>query len=386
MKIGAEFQATAFERIKGMVIEFLDESFIPIFLIIGFSMKLWASRGTDRTLRYYWLTVISTLILIVADALENWAQGDPNLRFWRIFFSVVGYVMRPGAALSIAMIVYPATHRPRFLWIPFVLNLGVYATAFFSPIAFSYGDDYSFTRGPLGYTVFVISFFYIIFAVWMTWRRFREKDHTRERFILYLCAVACIAAAILDMETEGAHLNSAIMISSVFLYMFRRSIDTNRDVLTLLLNRMSFFEDCSRFNASISAVGAADMNGLKTLNDVVGHEAGDIALKEIGKCLDEVSNRNILAYRTGGDEFALLFIRQPENTVHDTMEKFKGLVKARGYTVSTGYAMRGGKYASVQDLIRWADENMYANKAAYYTEINHDRRRTGIGQTVERRG
>ena len=172
MKIGAEFQATAFERIKGMVIEFLDESFIPIFLIIGFSMKLWASRGTDRTLRYYWLTVISTLILIVADALENWAQGDPNLRFWRIFFSVVGYVMRPGAALSIAMIVYPATHRPRFLWIPFVLNLGVYATAFFSPIAFSYGDDYSFTRGPLGYTVFVISFFYIIFAVWMTWRRF----------------------------------------------------------------------------------------------------------------------------------------------------------------------------------------------------------------------
>ena len=71
----------------------------------------------------------------------------------------------------------------------------------------------------------------------------------------------------------------------------------------------------------------------------------------------------------------MLFIRLPENTVHETMEKLKGLVRAKGYTVSTGYAMRGGTYASVQDLIRWADENMYAEKAAYYKSIRHDRQK-----------
>lgn len=369
-----------------MAAEFLDKYFIPLFLIAGFSMKLWSSRGSsDRSLRYYWLTVISTVILIAADTLESWTQGDPSLRFWRIFFSVVGYVIRPAAALSIALIVYPATHRPRLLWIPLALNFCVYMTAFFTPsIAFGYSRTYNFMRGSLGYSVFAVSFFYIAFAVWMTWRRYRRTDHTGERFILYLCAAACVAAAIIDMETDGTHVNAAIMISSIFLYMFRRSIDTNRDALTKLLNRMSFFEDCSRFGASISAVGSIDMNGLKTLNDVVGHEAGDAALKEIGRALDDVSGKNILAYRTGGDEFALLFIRQPENTVHGTLERVSGMVRARGYSVSTGYAMRGGKYASVQDLIRWADESMYADKAAYYSEIRHDRRRNGAGQAAEK--
>ena len=367
-----------------MIAEFLDKYFIPLFLIAGFSMKLWSSRGaSDRSQRYYWLTVISTLILIVADTMEIWAQGDPALRFWRILFSVIGYVTRPAAALSIALIVYPSTRRPRLLWIPFAVNFGIYCTAFFSPIAFGFGEDYRFFRGPLGYSVFVVSFFYILFSVWMTWRMYRRKDHAGERFILYLCAAACIAAAIIDMKTEGTHVNAAIMISSIFLYMFRRSIDTNRDALTKLLNRMSFYEDCTRYGAAISAVGSIDMNGLKTLNDAVGHEAGDAALREIGRILDDVSNKNILAYRTGGDEFALLFIRQPENTVHETLEKVGGMVRAKGYSVSTGYAMRGGKYASIQDLVRWADENMYANKAAYYTEIRHDRRKYRGEQTGE---
>ena len=360
-----------------MFAEFLDRYFITIFLILGFSMKLWSSRGVSgKTLRYYWLTLVSTVILIAADSLEIWTQMNPDMRFWRILFSVIGYVMRPAAALSIALIVYPAERRPWVLWIPFVLNLGIYCTAFFTPsIAFGYGESYNFMRGPLGYSVFVVSFFYIAFSVWMTWRRFRDKDHTHERYILYLCAVACLAAAILDMKTEGTHLNSAIVISSIFLYMFRRSMDTNRDSLTKLLNRMSFYEDCARYENAVSAVGTADMNGLKTLNDVVGHEAGDTALREIGKSLTEINNKNILAYRTGGDKFALLFLRQPENTVHTTMEKLKGTLRAKGYSVSTGYAMRGGRSVSVQELTRGAEENMYAEKATFYAGNNHDRRK-----------
>ena len=365
-----------------MAAEFLDKYFIPLFLVVGFSMKLWRSRSfTDRTLRYYWLTVISALILIAADSLEVWAQGDPDLRFWRIFFSVVGYVTRPAAAFSIALIVYPTTHRPRFLWIPFALNLVIYSTAFLSPepgsmpIAFGYGDSYNFIRGPLGYSVFAVSFFYIAFSVWMTWRRFRKKDHAGERYILYLCAAACIAAAVIDMKTGGAHLNAAIIITSIFLYIFRRSIDTNRDSLTKIQNRMSFFEDCTRFSSAISAVGTANMNGLKTLNEAVNHEAGDAALREIGKTLEEISSKNIFVYRTGGDEFSLLFIHLPENTVHETMEKLRGLLSAKGYYMSTGYAMRGWNNISVEDMIRLADENMRADKAAYYRIIRHDRRK-----------
>ncbi len=358
-----------------MFIELLDRHFIPLFLIIGFSLKLWSRRSsTDKSLHYYWLTAISTLVLIISESLEIWAQGDPQRIFWRTLFSVIGYTMRPTAALSIALIIYPGHSRPRWLWIPNTINMLIYCTAFFSPIAFSFGEAYNFQRGPLNYSAFVVSFFYIAYCVWMTWRRFRDKDHAKERYVLYLCAASCVIAALIDVDTEGSHLNSAIMVSSVFLYMFLRSIDLNRDSLTQLLNRLCFFEDCGRFGANVSAVGSADMNGLKRLNDVVGHEAGDVALKEIGRIMDELSGKNIMAYRIGGDEFAMLFLRQDEETVRRVMETLKEQVNEKGYSVSIGYAMRGGKYASVQDLIRWADENMYANKAAYYRENGHDRR------------
>ena len=53
------------------------------------------------------------------------------------------------------------------------------------------------------------------------------------------------------------------------------------------------------------------------------------------------------------------------------------LITAKGYSVSTGYAMRGNTFASIQDLIRWADENMYASKANYYKDNSHNRRKNG---------
>ena len=138
-------------------------------------------------------------------------------------------------------------------------------------------------------------------------------------------------------------------------------------------------------NPAISAIGSAGVNGLKVINDRAGHEAGDAALREIGKCLDEISSKTIYAYRTGGDEFALLFLGYPENKVHETMERFKGIVRNRGYSISTGYAMRGGTYVPIQNLIRYADEDMHANKAKFYSEVRNDRRKNRPVQTEERR-
>ena len=330
-----------------MTAELLNGYFIPLFLIVGFSLKLWRQRGSmDKSLRYHWLTIISTLVLIIADSLEYWAQADPSRRFVRLLFSVIGYIMRPTAALSIVLIVYPKIRRPFWLWIPDVINALVYSTAFYSGIAFGFHEDtYSFFRGPLGYTVFAVSFLYIATAVVLTWIGFRDKDHTRERII--------------------------------FLYMFLRSIDTNRDPLTKLLNRISFYDDCGRLGASISAIASLDMNGLKYMNDSMGHEAGDEALKTIGMNLQEIRNNRILPYRIGGDEFAILFIRQDEEVVKSVLSDLKQRIQAKGYNVATGYTMRGLSSASVQDLVRWADEKMYAEKAKFYSENKHDRRRSG---------
>ena len=355
--------------------DLLSRHFITIFLIVGFAMKLRSQRRAgDTRLRYFWLTIISAIILVAADSLEIWAQGEVSRRFPRLVFSIIGYTARPMAAMSIAQIVYPKERRPLYLWIPFFLNALVYCTAFFSPIAFTINEENRFFRGPLGWTVFSVCVFYLIFAVLTTWARFRHEVHARDRYILYLCAVACLVAALLDGELDTDYVNAAIMISSIFLYMFMWFYDTNRDPLTRLRSRLSFYEDSERYAALVSAVASVDMNGLKNLNDTKGHEAGDEGLKEIGKCLEDVAGRRISAYRIGGDEFTLLFIRQDETVVRDAVMRLKELVKEKGYSLSAGYVMRSGRDDTVADMLRRSDEKMYADKAEYYRMNSHDRR------------
>ena len=357
------------------VTDILNRHFITIFLIVGFAMKLRSQRRAgDTRLRYFWITVFSTIVLVIADSLDAWAQGEPERHVLRLIFSVIGYVARPAAAMSIALIVYPKEKRPRYLWIPFILNALIYCTAFFCPIAFTISEENCFVRGPLGWTVFSVSFFYIVFAVLTTWARFRYEVRVRDRFILYISAIGCLIAALLDWQLDTDHVNAAIMISSIFLYMFIWFYDTNRDPLTRLRNRLAFYEDSERYASLITAVASVDMNGLKELNDSKGHEAGDEALKSIGKSMEEIAGRRITAYRIGGDEFILLYIRQDETVVRDTRHEMKKLIDGQGYSVSVGYAMRSGREDTVPDMLRRSDEWMYADKAEYYRKNGRDRR------------
>ena len=92
--------------------------------------------------------------------------------------------------------------------------------------------------------------------------------------------------------------------------------------------------------------------------------------------LQEIRNNRIIPYRVGGDEFAILFIRQDEETVKRVLKDLKQRVQAKGYFIATGYTMRGVSSASMQDLIRWADERMYADKARFYSDYGRDRRKS----------
>ena len=354
----------------------LEKHFISIFLIVGFSMYLWRQRRSEgKEYRIYWMTIVSTIILIAADCFVVWAQEDQSRRVWRLIFSVLGYVTRPVAALSITLIIFPKEQKPRYLVIPFFFNLLIYCTAFFTPVvAFGFDENYDLVRGPMGLTVYSVSFFYMVFSVLTTWDRFRREAHTRERFILYICAVSCVIAALIDGDTDGDHVNAAIMVSSIFLYMFIRFYGANRDPLTGLLNRMTFYEDCELYSTTVSAVASVDMNGLKKLNDTKGHEAGDEALRVIGQSLKAVGGRGIHTYRIGGDEFTLLFIRQDETAVRDSLERMKDMITEAGYSVSIGYAIRAGRDDTVAEMLRKSDEKMYEDKAEHYRQNGYDRR------------
>ena len=353
----------------------LGRHFISLFLILLFSIRLGSQRSArDKELRYFWLTVISCFLLVLEDQAEIIASEDPGLRFWRTLFSVAGYVLRSTATIGLVLVVSRPEERTHALWIPCVIDLLVCSTAFFSDVAFGFDEQYGFYRGPLGYIAFIVPIFYLFLILGMTFKRYVERYQRADSMILLTCAAFCLLSALLDATHGGVRLHEAILISCVFFYLFLRSYDVRRDSLTLLLNRHSLYEDCTSMKKSICATASLDMNGLKRLNDSRGHYEGDMALRQVAECILEAADHRTRAYRIGGDEFVLLFVRQDEDSIRKILDSIQESVSAAGYSIACGYAMREGN-ESPEQMLQRSDLKMFEQKAKYYQDKTHDRRR-----------
>ncbi len=84
------------------------------------------------------------------------------------------------------------------------------------------------------------------------------------------------------------------------------------DSLTGLANRRAFEDDLAKLIQERNADGALfsllaiDLDGLKRVNDVHGHQAGDTHIRAIAECLTQEVGARGVVYRTGGDEFLAL--------------------------------------------------------------------------------
>lgn len=155
------------------------------------------------------------------------------------------------------------------------------------------------------------------------------------------------------------------------------------DEMTRLFNRRCYDEDLREIRNGVLSedfvLFSIDVNGLKKVNDTKGHAAGDELIKGAANCLVLSVGKRGKVYRTGGDEFmALVHTEEPEEvrkTIRQRAEKWHG-VYTDTITLSVGYAAhRSDPGASVDDLERMADADMYAEKERYYKESGIDRRR-----------
>jgi diguanylate cyclase (GGDEF)-like protein len=149
-----------------------------------------------------------------------------------------------------------------------------------------------------------------------------------------------------------------------------------RDEVTGLYNRRFFSirleEEVSRyrrFNHPVSVV-MVDLDGFKRINDELGHAAGDETLRTVGELLQRHSRGINVIARYGGDEFAILLVETGKDGAETYAERMRHVLGAhpfpdgRRLTASFGIAALPEDVAPGGDLVRAADEALYAAKRA----------------------
>lgn len=160
------------------------------------------------------------------------------------------------------------------------------------------------------------------------------------------------------------------------------------DFLTGIANRRTFFEAAElelerwrRFPRPLSLI-AIDADAFKNINDTWGHPAGDDVLRNLAQTLAANVREIDVVARIGGEEFAALLPSTDLDGAIMLAERFRSAVESQrvqsgdveiGYTVSIGVASMEAGIGGVDQLLKVADDALYAAKKAGRNRVWHRR-------------
>lgn len=144
------------------------------------------------------------------------------------------------------------------------------------------------------------------------------------------------------------------------------------DNLTGLYNRAYFAEEMQRLESgrdTIVGIVVCDVDGLKIVNDNLGHSRGDELLKAASSVILQAFRGSDAVARIGGDEFAILLPNATKAAVEKACARLRKLVAEYNeakpellLSISVGAAIRSGETPDLAEVFQQADEAMYSDK------------------------
>ncbi len=149
------------------------------------------------------------------------------------------------------------------------------------------------------------------------------------------------------------------------------------DMLTHVYNRAGFFHYADALlkqlqeEKSLAVLLFVDIDGLKSVNDNLGHHMGDTFIREIAECIKENQKKDQILMRYGGDEFVLFGRIGNEKELEGLLANIKNSIQERNrsnqYAFSLGASIGCAVYKATEirdlnEIIGHADQKMYLEK------------------------
>ena len=188
--------------------------------------------------------------------------------------------------------------------------------------------------------------------------------------------IACVFLVVLGLALIASIVMTNIGVKRMKGLENRAYIDT----LTGLQNRTAYYDYNNELNKKLDegradfSILMIDINWLKKMNDTYGHEQGNLYLQGAANLIRSVFGDDHL-YRIGGDEFVIILEGKAQEGTEDRIRKFKeeiarlqadeSLKPWEKISAAVGLARyEKGVYRETEEVLRKADEVMYADKMA----------------------
>ncbi len=387
---------------------FLSINYGACIGIIMLFVVLLTNTTIDKNIKmiFFALLILETIELIAYN-LELETATWSYLSNWRILLSAIGYSIRPALLYLILRLSIRRTLKlieTVAIITPLILNALIAFSAFWTNMSYSYTEANVFVRGPLGITPFLTLGLYMIAIIIHTIKLSNIKSLTEEVIVIgsvFICVGAMLIEFIFQVRNTG---RISIVMATIFYYMFFQSqtyistlnkersnyktleVQSKRDKLTGLLNKVSFLEEADELlSSSVANVALVffDLDNFKNANDTLGHLFGDELLKSVACKLKEIFRESDIIGRFGGDEFYILMYNTTYEGVYKKMDELLAAMQmeySNGAATVKISASIGVAYLEKEKSSKGSEMLAFADSAVY--EAKHSGRNQYIVKVI----
>ncbi|SDB58485.1 diguanylate cyclase (GGDEF) domain-containing protein [Ruminococcaceae bacterium FB2012] len=356
-----------------MIKEYLLQDWSLILLLSAFAIALKITVFFDKTtIRRMYVLIVGVFLLSLVVFVEfNYTSQAGHVTLRRILMAI-RYSATP---FIISQIIFTLVKKQTlYIFIPSIILAVIDLISIFTGIVFLVDENNDFSRGPLGYLPFIVAGLYCIALVYLLIKRCNKK-------LMEIVPIAFLSFALLsDLVFPfvfGIDFSrifcSTIAIALFVYYVFEILQQTKIDSLTGLLNRHAYHADIRKAPEEITALISIDMNGLKVINDTLGHAAGDEALVTLALCFRRALKSRQFGYRIGGDEFIILCRKSSQADMTELIRRIETNVGKTKYHCSIGHSFSADGKMPVDEMLKESDMMMYAMKERFYKERGEKR-------------
>ena len=370
------------------ILPYLEMNAIAAVTCLVMLRRKLRGRSPDSVQRLFNQVVISVLGLLALETASIFLQVFPARSLHQVvmaLYLLFGMI----APLLVARYCMALNQRKttRLLWLnllPILIASAGIAVNLIHPFAYRIRPDGVYERLGLNYLLTLWPLAYILWAIFECICHYRRaSDRETSRRLLAFCAVACICV-LLSSAVYGIALAPLYVFNLVYLYLnVQRHREQAlgamafRDALTGLRNTAAYRRQLTELDACMSDGGAQlgvvvmDVNGLKTVNDTLGHEAGNALLRTAAQYICDIFSHSPV-FRIGGDEFVAILLGRDYCDRDALIARFDREMSGLTFPhdgcdvpvrIARGLAVRDPENDSFfADVFQKADRRMYENK------------------------